>query len=204
MTRFAYIFAIAVFIIPAPGPARADIASIEDATAEKVMGNADAPVTMIEYSSLSCPHCAAFHRDSLPKIKKTYIDTGKVKLIYRDFPFGGLAMAGAMVARCAGSKKYFGMIDILFRSQEDWTRGKNPLADIKRVARFGGMSESDVEKCLADEPLMQAIQKRQKEGETEYGVNSTPTFFINGIEVKGALPFEEYKKVIDKALKKLN
>ncbi len=198
MTIYAYVLVFVASIL-VPGPAFAD-GPVYDA----VMGSADAPVTMIEYASLSCPHCAKFHKETLPKIKKEYIDTGKVKLIYRDFPFGSLAMAGAMVARCAGPKKFFGMIDILFRKRKDWFNNGNPLVNLKRIAKFGGMSGEEVDKCLREEDLLAAIQRRQLEAEDKYGVNSTPTFLINGTKIEGAKPFEVFRDVIDKALLKKN
>ncbi|HEC14544.1 MAG TPA: DsbA family protein, partial [Rhodospirillales bacterium] len=116
MPRFVLGIAF-VLIASLSGPAFGATAPLEDALSEKVMGNPNAPVTIIEYASLSCSHCKAFHRDSLPKIKKEYIDTGKVKLIYRDFPLGSLALAGSMLARCAGTLKFFGMVDALFKAQ---------------------------------------------------------------------------------------
>ncbi len=196
MTIYAYVIVLIASIL-VPGQALAD-GPVYDTS----MGSADAPVTMIEYASLSCPHCAKFHEETLPKIKKEYIDTGKVRFIYRDFPFGSLAMAGAMVARCSGPEKFFGMIDILFRSQKDWVNNGNPLVNLKRIAKFGGMSGKDVDKCLREDALLVAIQKRQLEAENKYGVNSTPTFLIDGIKMEGARPFEDFKAAIDKALKK--
>lgn len=167
---------------------------------EKVLGRADAPVTMIEYSSLTCPHCASFHRDTLPKIKEAYIDPGKVKLVFRDFPLGSLALAAAMLARCADGEKYFGMLEVLFRSQETWARANNPIDELGRVARFGGLSTADVNACLNQEALMRAIQSRAASGQDQFKIDSTPTFVIDGKIVKGAQPFEEFKKILDKAI----
>jgi len=188
-------------LLAAP-PAAAGIAPLEDAVAEKVMGRDDAPVTMIEYSSLACPHCAAFHRDVLPKIKETYIGPGKVRLIYRDFPLGGLALAAAMLARCAGSAKYFGFIEVLYRSQAQWSRSDNPRRELARVARFGGISQKDFEACLVNEPLMADIRERAADAQQKFGIDSTPTFIIEGEKVLGAQPFEDFRDVIEKALEK--
>ncbi len=169
---------------------------------EKVLGQSDAPVTMIEYSSLTCPHCMAFHRDTLPKIKEAYIDTGKVKLIFRDFPLGSLALAAAMLARCAPPERYFGMIEALFRSQEIWSSMNNPLKYLERIARLGGMSKNDVEACLKNEALMKAIQAKAAAGEKEHGIRATPTFVIEGEKVSGNLPFEDFRVILDKAVAK--
>ena len=201
MSRFVLGLGILTLLLAAP-PAAAGIAPLEDAVAEKVMGRDDAPVTMIEYSSLACPHCAAFHRDVLPKIKETYIGPGKVRLIYRDFPLGGLALAAAMLARCAGSAKYFGFIEVLYRSQAQWSRSDNPRRDLARVARFGGISQKDFEACLVNEPLMADIRERAADAQQKFGIDSTPTFIIEGEKVLGARSFEDFRDVIEKALEK--
>lgn len=172
--------------------------------ADRQLGSADAPVTMIEYSSLACPHCANFHKDTLPGIKEAYIDTGKVRLIYRDYPIGAVALAAAMVARCAGQRKYFGMIDILFRNQEKWAKSQTPLVEIERIARFAGLSREDVGACLNDRALMEGIQQRAKDANQRYGIDSTPSFIIGGVLVKGAQPLERFREVLDQALAKKN
>ena len=201
MSRFVLGVGILTLLLAAP-PAAAGIAPLEDAVAEKVMGRDDAPVTMIEYSSLACPHCAAFHRDVLPKIKETYIGPGKVRLVYRDFPLGGLALVAAMVARCGGRQKYFGFIEVLYRSQAQWSRSDNPRRELARVARVGGISQKDFEACLVNEPLMADIRERAADAQQKFGIDSTPTFIIEGEKVLGARSFEDFRDVIEKALEK--
>ncbi len=169
---------------------------------EKGWGQSAALITMIEYSSLTCPHCMAFHRDTLPKIKEAYIDTGKVNLVFRDFPLDSLALAAAMLARCTPSERHFGMIEALFRSQEVWSRGSNPLQDLERIARLGGLSKKNVEACLNDESLMEAIQAKAAAGKKKYAINSTPTFIVEGEKVSGNLSFEDFQVILDKALAK--
>ena len=195
---------IAVLLAPvlAPWPAAAGIVAIEDAMSEMALGRADAPVTMIEFSSLGCPHCAAFHRDTLPRIKKEYIDTGKLRLVYQDFPLGTPALAASMIARCSGPRKFFGFIEILFRSQAQWARSKNPLEALTQVSRFAGMTEADVDACLKYQPLLESIRKGAETAQKNHQVNSTPTFLIGGETISGAQPFDTFKKAIDKALKK--
>ena len=201
MSRFVLGIGILTLLLAAP-PAAAGNVPLAEAVAEMVMGRDDAPVTMIEYSSLACPHCAAFHRDVLPKIKETYIDTGKVRLIYRDFPLGGLALAAAMLARCGGSAKFFGFIEVLYRSQAQWSRSDDPRRELARVARFGGISQKDFEACLTNEPLMTDIRERAVDAKQKFGIDSTPTFIIDGETIKGARPFEDFRDVIEKALEK--
>ena len=209
MPRFLLNLAFIVALFAAPllpglgaGPAFAGIAPLEEAMSEMSMGEADAPVTMIEYSSLGCPHCAAFHRDTLPRIKTEYIDTGKLRLIYRDFPLGTPALAASMVARCAGRDKFFGFLEILYRSQAQWARSSNPLEGLSRVARFGGMSEADVKLCFKAQSLLDKIRAVAAQAQETMQVTSTPTFFIGKERISGAQPFENFKKVIERALNK--
>ena len=201
MSRFVLGIGILALLLAVP-PAAAGNVPLAEAVAEMAIGRDDAPVTMIEYSSLACPHCAAFHRDVLPKIKEGYIDTGKVRLVYRDFPLGGLALAAAMLARCGGREKYFGFIEVLYRSQAQWSRSDNPRRELARVARFGGISQKDFEACLVNEPLMADIRERAADAQQKFGIDSTPTFIIEGEKVLGARSFEDFRDVIEKALEK--
>ncbi len=181
-------------------PAAAGIMPLKAALADKVLGKASAAVTIYEYSSLTCPHCRAFDLDTLPKLKKDYIDSGKVRLVYRDFPLDPLALAGAMLARCVGDQRYFGMIEALFRSQKAITGSNAPLAELKRIGRFGGLSGKEVASCIGNKKLMQGIQSQAKEAEKKYKVNSTPTFVIDGAVVRGNPAYGDLKNIIDKAL----
>jgi len=182
----------------------AEIASLEDATKEMVEGNPDAPVSIIEYSSLGCPHCANFHFNTYPEIKKNYIDTGKVKLIYRDFPLGRPALAAAMIARCAGSQRYFGMVEIFFSSQKQWSSAQNPIDALKKTARFGGMSGTDVDACLANQSVLDHIQGLARKGQDEHKIQATPSFVIGGETISGGMPYADMKVYLDKALKNAN
>ena len=205
MNRLLPSLAIITVLIFAPfwtGSAEAEIVPVSEAIKEMALGKKDAPVTMVEYSSLGCPHCASFHRETLPQIKKEYIDTGKLRLVFNDFPLGTPAMAAAMIARCAGPKKFFGFIEIIFSSQSQWVRSNNPLEALSKVARFGGMSAADVDACLKYQNLLNHIRQNAQAAMDKHKVNSTPTFLIAGEIVSGAQPFENFKKVIDKALAK--
>ena len=201
MSRFVLGIGILAFLLAVP-PAAAGNVPLAEAVAEMAIGRDDAPVTMIEYSSLACSHCAAFHRDVLPKIKETYIGPGKVRLVYRDFPLGGLALVAAMVARCGGRQKYFGFIEVLFRSQAQWSRSDDPRRELARVARFGGISQKDFDACLVNEPLMTDIRERAADAQQKFGIDSTPTFIIDGEKIVGARPFEDFRDAIEKALEK--
>ena len=174
--------------------------SLSEAMSEKSIGDPNAPVTMIEYSSLTCSHCADFHIDTLPKIKKEYIDTGKVRMVFWDFPLGNLALAATMIARCSGHDNYIPMTSALYLSQKSWAQSDAPFDAIAGIARLSGMNIADIENCLNDQSLLAAIQAKAKEAENLLGVESTPTFFIDGKIVPGNLPYKNFKILLDKAL----
>ncbi len=182
-------------LLAAP-PALADELPLEQVLADRVMGKADAPITIIEYASLTCPHCAAFDKETLPKLKEAYIDSGKAKLIYRDFPLDGLALRAAALARCAPADRYFALIDILFRQQDSWSRAKDPMEALGKIGRLAGMSQETIDACLKSDKLMDGVVNIRLEGEKQFKVESTPTFVINGTKISGAQPFEEFDKVL--------
>ncbi len=184
----------------AGGPAMAGITSLDEALSERTMGRDDAPVTILEHSSLGCPHCAAFHRDTLPKIKQTYIDTGQVRLVFNDFPLGNRALAAAMLARCVDRDKFFGLVELFFRSQKKWSDSRRPLDELLKVVRFAGMSKADFDACLGNEALMNGIRQRAGAASKKYDIQATPTFIIGETKVPGNLPFEKFRKIIDQAL----
>lgn len=163
---------------------------------DMVLGNPDAPVTMIEYSSLTCPHCAAFHRDTLPKIKKEFIETGKVKLVYRDFPFDGVALGGAMLARCVPTERYFGFMETLFSTQSNWAYSKNPLQALMGLAQLAGIPQDKFQACLSDQQVMAGIKAKQQEGQDKFGIDSTPSFVIDGKVIAGNQPFDAFAQAL--------
>ena len=187
--------------IASAGLVCAEITTVDNAIKPIVIGKADAPVTIIEYASLGCSHCAQFHQKTYPKLKKTYIDTGKVKLIFTDFPLSTPALAASMIARCAGPTRYLGFVDLFFQAQEQWNRADNPLEALKKIARFGGLSSEDVDQCLNQQPLIDYLQETTRKANSEHKINSTPSFIINGKKITGALEYEKFRSIIDEALK---
>lgn len=166
-----------------------------------VIGEADAPVTIVEYASMTCGHCANFHVNSYPQIKKDFIDTGKAKLIIREFPFDPRALAGAMLARCTGDDaKRTAMVDVLLEQQGEWVRAENASAALLKFAKLAGMSQDDFTACLNDKELQQKVVETQERGQNEFGVNATPTFFVNGDKYSGALGPDEMAAVIESHL----
>jgi protein-disulfide isomerase len=176
--------------------------NVEEALADRVLGDPDAPVTIIEYSSLTCPHCRHFHLEILPKIKKNYIDTGKVKLIYRDFPFDQLGLLATVMTRCAPAERYFGFLDVLFQQQGSWSRSKDPMGDLSRIGKLGGLNPSDFEACLKNQALVDGLVQKRLDGQKKFDVNATPTFIIDGDhKIVGSQPYEDFDKILSKRVK---
>jgi protein-disulfide isomerase len=157
-------------------------------------------VTIVEYASMTCPHCAHFHETTFPELKTKYIDTGKVRFIFREFPLDQLAAAGSMLARCAGDGKYFPMIETLFSQQRTWAVQK-PIPPLLAIAKQAGFTQQTFEQCLGNQKLLEDIEKTRERASTKFGVNSTPTLFINGTKQSGALSFEDLEKKIQPLLK---
>jgi protein-disulfide isomerase len=170
---------------------------------DMVLGSATAPVTMIEYSSLTCSHCADFHSQTLPLIKSDYIDQGKVKLIYRDYPLdNGAALSAAMVARCSGDR-FFTVVDLLYQSQASWAGSSNVTSALKSVVAPTGMTGAEVDACLARTDLRAGIQAMRTAGTNTYGVTATPTFIIQGKtqkKVEGAWPYGTFVLIFQELL----
>ena len=160
------------------------------------LGPADAKVTIIEYASMTCSHCAAFHKETYPELKKRYIDTGKVRFILREFPLDPLATAGFMLARCDGDSKYYPITDLLFDNQSAWAFTSKPLDALQQMMKQAGFSKEKFEACLKDQKLYDAVNAVRKRADETFKVNSTPTFFINGQRVSGAVSIDEIEKII--------
>ncbi len=164
------------------------------------MGDPKAPITLIEYASFTCPHCAHFAVTVLPEIKKKWVDTGKVKLIYRDFPLDQTAVKAAQLAECAGNDKYFGVIDVIFSTQAKWAVASDPIAELAKLLRIAGMGDAEVKACLANDAVQNGVIADYRSGEV-LGVDSTPSLFINGEQFKGARSVEELNAVFGKLAK---
>lgn len=177
-------------------------ADSEELLGEMSLGSPDAPVTIVEHSSFTCDHCGYFYRNTLPKIKEAYIVTGKARFVFRDFPLDRMALAVAMLPHCAGPNRYFDFVEILFRGQESWLSTQNQIKALGQRARLGGMSNDDFEACLNRQDLAKAILDRREADAGRLGIESTPTFFVNGEKIVGARSFEEFARVIDQALEK--
>jgi protein-disulfide isomerase len=170
---------------------------------DMAIGPANATVTVTEYASMTCPHCANFNETVFPKLKSEFIDSGKVRYVFREFPLDIKAAAGSMLARCIAkddAPKYFAVIDLLFRQQNEWVM-KNTTETLTRIGKQAGLSQQQVEECLKDQALLEKIAADQKYANEVLKVNSTPTFFINGEMLKGETSFDEFSKRINSLLK---
>ncbi|EYR82731.1 MULTISPECIES: DsbA family protein [Shinella] len=163
---------------------------------ERILGRDDAPVTVIEYASMTCGHCANFHLNVWPAFKAEFIDTGKVRFILREFPFDPRATAAFMLARCMGDDRWYPTVDLLFRNQPRWARAQDGKEGFLSVLSMTGLKEADLEACLSDQALLDKVNAVAARGQ-ELGVDSTPTFFINGEKYTGVMPIEQLRAVIE-------
>jgi len=168
---------------------------------DRTLGKDDAPVTIVEYASMTCPHCAHFHETTYPELKKRYIDTGKVRFMFREFPLDPLAAGASMLARCADKDKFYPLIETLFQQQTKWAVEK-PIPQLMAIAKQAGIGEQTFNSCLSDQKMLDAIQAEQKRATDKFGVNSTPTIFVNGKKQVGGMSIDDLAKVIDPLLPK--
>ena len=187
---------------PAPKAVPTNDLMAKQALPDIVQGNADAPVTMIEYASMTCTHCAHFHKTTYPTLVKNYVDTGKVKFILREFPLDPIATAAFMLARCSGPDKRTAVVDLLFDTQDSWAFVDQPLEALEGIMKQTGMGKDKFEACLADKTLRDQITAVSKVGFEKFGVNATPTFFVNGTKVTGELNPDTLAKTLDPLVNK--
>jgi protein-disulfide isomerase len=167
---------------------------------DRVLGDENAPVTIIEYVSMTCPHCADFHSAIFPRLKADYIDTGKVKFVMRDLPWDNMALGIAKVARCADPSQFYMLTGAFLKTQENWLRSADPLGEIKKIARLAGMDEATVEQCLKDPSLHEEVLASKRIAQEVLNVRGTPTVFINGELLNGVPAYDQLRSVIETAL----
>jgi protein-disulfide isomerase len=165
-----------------------------------VLGSDNAPVTIIEYASMTCPHCAHFSEHTFPELQKRYIDTGKVRFIFREFPLDALAAAGFMLARCAGKDRFMPVVETLFAKQREWMVDP-PIPPLREIAKQFGFTQQTFDECLANQKVLDGIQEVRDRAAGQLGVDSTPTFFVNGKKLKGDQSIDMLAKEIDPYLK---
>lgn len=190
-------------LVPTGGDGTIDLQALMTATEglpDIGLGDPEAPVVIVDYSSMTCPHCARFHTASLPTLKTDYIDTGRVYYIFREFPLDARARAASMLARCADQALYHDVVDILFERQREWAAAANPADALFSIVAQAGYTQETFNACLTNRDLEQAIVAGAERGSQEFGVASTPTIFINGARFPGARSSEEYAEIIDPLL----
>lgn len=179
----------------------------EGALSDMAVGSPDAPITVVEYASVTCPHCATFHQEVYPSIKEQYIETGKVRFIFREFPTApaNLSVAGSMLARCAadkgGNDAYFVVLNALFATQRTWIYGESPRDELLKIAAQAGMGAEEFDACVKRQELLDYLNENIKEGSDKYSIASTPSFVLNG-QVRHFSTFEDFSKALDEALEK--
>jgi len=179
-------------------PATAPLAEVPD----MILGTADAPVTLVEYASYTCPHCAAFHETVFKDLKKDYIDTGKVKFVFREVYFDRYGLWAAMVARCGGETRYFGISSMLFERQKEWAASDDPAAvveNLKKIGRTAGMDDATLQACMENAPMAEAMVARFQENMEKDKVEGTPTLIIDGVSHSN-MSYEDLKVILDEKL----
>lgn len=187
-----------------PSSGRVSIAELmaPEALPDLWQGSKNAPITMIEYASMTCPHCAAFEVHTYPTLKSKYIDTGKVRFVLREFPFDPYATAAFMLARCAGPDKRNAMIQLLFAQQKKWAYSNKPLEGLTKVVKQTGVTQKEFNACLSNRKLYDEVNKVRDRAAKKFGVNATPTFFVNGKKIEGDMSVAELNKLLQPMLKK--
>jgi protein-disulfide isomerase len=200
LTRFLQIFVIFMAILV--GTVGAALAlTTEEMLAEGAIGDEKAPVTIVEYASLTCPHCADFTTNTFDAFKAKYIDTGKVRYIYRDFPLDQVSIRAAMMVRCAGPEHFYGLLAALFKSQETWAAAKDPIEELAKYGRLAGLSKEQFDACMANKDLLDGIVKVELDAQEQLKVSATPTFIVNGIKHEGNKSLEEFDKILAPLIK---
>lgn len=204
VTITAILMAGSLYAADAPPPAKAETAAKPFIYIQKpydvMIGKPSAPVTIVEYASLSCPHCAHFYNEILPVINKKYIETGKVRLVYRDYPLNNPAIKAAEVVQCVEKERRHEFLSVLFKMQVQWAFTASYLDALSNIAALGGLEKAKFDKCINDPTMENNIIAVEKEASDEYKVNSTPSFFINGTAYKGYHDVENMSKAIEDAL----
>jgi protein-disulfide isomerase len=196
---------LALALAAAPAPAQT-VVPVEQLMApgplpDIAQGPADAPVTIVEYASMTCSHCAAFHEETWPKLKAKYVDAGKVRFILREFPLDPLATAGFMLARCAGPEKRDSIVDLLYTQQKNWAFVEKPIEALAALVKQAGISQADFETCLNNQALYDQVNQAREGAAKNFKINGTPTFFVNGSEMNGEQRIEDFDKALAPLLK---
>ncbi|MCX8500282.1 MAG: DsbA family protein [Alphaproteobacteria bacterium] len=195
------VFGLGLALLVFSPAVRAAAVGEEPQDAGRVVGNPKAPITVVEYASMTCPHCAEFSTKVMPKFKAEWVDTGKAKWIFRDYPLDGAALKAAVVIRCAPADRFYNFVAAFFTNQANWARASDPTVSLTRLAKLGGLGEERIKACFSSKKLEDAVLQQQLDGKNRFGVNSTPTIYINGNQSKGFSRWEEFEAELKSAAK---
>ena len=203
-TGFGGMLSAPVFAEATTAPVAAPVAATAIAVPDMIIGNKDSKVTLMEYASFTCPHCAQFHKDVFKQLKKDYIDTDKIKFVYREVYFDRYGLWAAMIARCGGEMRYFGISDILLSTQAEWAASEDPavvVENLKKIGRTAGMDDAAMGVCLDNAEMAQAMVTAYQTNSEADKVEGTPTLIVNGVKYSN-MPYDELKKILDAELAK--
>ena len=188
-----------IFLLMSETIANSQVVDTLEAGSPKTLGDSNAPIKMIEFASLTCGHCAKFHKEVIPLLKRKYIDEGKIYFTYNDFPLDKFALKASIIARCSGDK-FFGFLDVFYKKQKDWTRTKDPLKSLLKMAKIGGVKDEDIKVCLGNKSIEDNLLKDRLKFSKKYEITATPTIILNGSKYEGDLTFEALELKINSLL----
>ncbi len=197
---FLKIFFLAVVTFGYQNHLESRIVDTIEALEEKKIGNETASIKMVEFASLTCGHCAKFHNEVFPIIKKQYIDTGKINFTYRDFPLDKFALKASVIARCSGNDRFFSFLKVLYNKQKDWTRTDDPFRSLLKIAKLGGLKNDEIKVCVGNKSIEDGILKQRLSSSKRFDIRATPTIYFNDEKYEGDLTFEALKLKIESLL----
>lgn len=188
-----------IFLV-APKDSLSRIVDTIEALENKTLGKTDAPIKMIEFASLTCGHCAKFHNEVMPSIKKKYIDTGKIFFTYKDFPLDKFALKASIISRCSGNEKFFSFLDVFYKKQSSWTRTQDPFKSLIKIAKVGGIKDEDIKVCVSNKSIEDGLLKDRLDSSKKFDITATPTIYLNGEKYNGDLTLEALEFKINSLL----
>ena len=200
MRLFIYVKILFFVFLIIPKDSSSRIVDTIEALENKTLGKTDAPIKMIEFASLTCGHCARFHNEVMPSIKKKYIDTGKIFFTYKDFPLDKFALKASIISRCSGNEKFFSFLDVFYKKQSSWTRTQDPFKSLIKIAKVGGIKDEDIKVCVSNKSIEDGLLKDRLDSSKKFDITATPTIYLNGEKYNGDLTLEALEFKINSLL----